>query len=134
MRVTFLRTLTVCSALLLAGSPGYAHHFFPRASDVPVSIVGKVVKFEMRNPHSRVVLEVRDQAGNASTWTIELGSVANLVARGWERDSVKPGDVITVEAILGRGGPNLAAAREVVLPDGRTVFGGSHVGDKPRSR
>jgi hypothetical protein len=44
---------------------------------------------------------------------------------------VKPGDVITVDAIVGKTA-NLAAAREVTFPNGRVVFGGSHAGDKPR--
>jgi hypothetical protein len=132
MNANIIRTMTLCSVLLLVASPGFGHHFFPRESDTPVSIVGTVVKFEMRNPHSRVTLEVRDRAGNVTTWLIEMGSVANLVARGWARDSVKAGDVITVEAILGKGTPNLAAARGVVLPDGHMLFGGSHAGDKSR--
>ena len=132
MKVEFHRILTACSALLLTASPALAHHFFPRASETPVSIVGTVAKFEMRNPHSRVLVDVRDSTGNISVWEIELGSVAALVGRGWQRDSLKPGDVITVEAILGTVRANVAAAREVALPDGRVVFAGSHAGDTPR--
>lgn len=132
MRVTIVRTLTACS-LLLAASPVFAHHFFPRESDTPVAITGTVVRFEMRNPHSIVVVDVKDRAGNSNLWTIEMGSVANLVARGWERTALKPGDPFTAEVILGKGRANWGAAREVVLPDGRRVFAGSHAGDKPRS-
>ncbi len=132
MKVDFLRILTAYCALLLTASPALAPHFFPRASDTPVSIVGTVTQFEMRNPHSRVLVDVRDSTGNISVWEIELGSVAALMGRGWQRDSVKPGDVITVEAILGTGRANVAAAREIALPDGRGVFAGSHAGDPPR--
>ncbi len=130
MTLNTLRILTTCTVLLLPASPALAHHFFARESDTPVSIAGTVTKFEMRNPHSRLYLEARDRGGNVSTWTIELGSVANLVARGWQRDLLKPGDVVTVEAIIGKGTPNIAAARDLTLPDGRIVFAGSHAGDR----
>lgn len=91
-----------------------------------------MTKFEMKNPHSRVMLDVRDATGQISRWEIELGSIGALMGRGWQRDSLKAGDVITVAAVLGVGKTNLAAAREVSLPDGRIIFGGSHAGDMPR--
>jgi hypothetical protein len=132
MTLNLLRILATCTVLLLPASPVLAHHFFARESDTPVSIAGTVTKFEMRNPHSRLYLEVRDRSGNLTPWTIELGSVANLIARGWQKTSLKPGDMVTVEVILGRGTPTIAAARELTLPDGRVVFAGSHAGDRDR--
>ena len=133
MTLTFLRILTAYGALVvLTASPALAHHFFPRASDAPVSIVGTVTKFEMKNPHSRVLVDVRDSTGKVSSWEIELGSIGALTGRGWQRDSLKAGDIITVAAVLGIGKANLAAAREVSLPDGRVIFGGSHAGDMPQ--
>lgn len=41
---------------LMAGSPVLGHHFFPRESDTPISITGSVARFEMRNPHSLLVI------------------------------------------------------------------------------
>ena len=131
MKIGFC-VLTACSALLLTASLTFAHHFFPRESDTTVSIVGTVVKFEMVNPHSRVLLDVRDAQGTISRWEIELGSVQSLIGRGWDRTSLKPGDVVTLEATVGKGRANVAAAHNVALPDGRTLFGGSHAGDYPR--
>ena len=95
MKTGILRVLTVSAALLVLVSPVLAHHFFPRESDTPVSITGTVRKFEMVNPHSRVLLDVRDAAGTVTTWSIELGSVPALISRGWSRDTLKPGDVVT---------------------------------------
>ena len=132
MSTNSLRLLVACSVWLLAAPPALGHHFFPREADTSISIVGTVTRFELRNPHSRIVLEVRDATGIAATWTIEMGSLQNLVARGWEKGSVTPGDVITVEAVPHSGRANLAAARSVSLPDGRVMFAGSHVGDYPR--
>lgn len=129
MKADFLCVVAACGAVLLSASPGLAHHSFPRESDTPVSIVGTVVRFEMVNPHSRLLLDVRDAKGQVSTWDIELGSIQALVARGWQRDSLKPGDVVAVETILWKGRANAGAARTVELPNGRRVFAGSHAGD-----
>ena len=131
MRATF-GVLTICGGLLLATSAAFAHHFVPRESDTPMTIVGTVTRFEMVNPHSRLLLNVRDATGNISAWEIELGSIQALLARGWTKGSLKPGDVVAVEALLWRGRASAAVARTVEMPDGRTVFAGSHAGDYSR--
>jgi hypothetical protein len=131
MKITRLGILAA-SSMLLTASPLIAHHSFPRASDATVAIVGTVTKFEMRNPHSRVTLDVKDSAGRVTTWDVELGSIPALVGRGWQKDSLKPGDVITVDAIVGSAKANVAAARDITMPGGKVVFAGSHAGDKER--
>ena len=132
MKAHLLRVVTACGVVLSTASPGLAHHFFPRASDTPVSVVGTVVRFQMVNPHSRLLLDVRDASGNVATWDIELGSVQALMARGWTRDSVRPGDVIAAEVIMWKGHAHAGSARTVELPDGSRVFAGSHAGDYGR--
>jgi len=47
------------------------------------------------------------------------------VRQGWRKDSLKPGDQVTVEGYLAKDGDALANARRVTLPDGRRVFAGS---------
>ena len=132
MKAHLLRVVTACGVVLSTVSPGFAHHFFPRESDTPVSVVGTVVRFDLVNPHSRLLLEVRDASGAVSTWDIELGSVLALKARGWQRNSVRPGDVVTAEVILWKGRAHAGSARMVELPDGRRVCAGSHAGDYGR--
>jgi hypothetical protein len=44
---------------------------------------------------------------------------------GWSRNSLKPGDVVTVMGYLAKDGSKLANARSVSLPDGRKIFAGS---------
>ena len=133
MRADFTRVLAVVVLTLTTVSPAFAHHFFPRASDVPIPLTGTVQKFLMQNPHSMLFLDVKDATGKVSTIQIQLGSVQGLVSRGWEKTTVKAGDVITVQAIRGSGKENLYAAQNITLPGGRVIFGGSHVGDKATS-
>ena len=64
-------------------------------------------------------------------WNFELGAIPVLLKQGWKRDSLKPGDQVTVEGYLAKdGSKSMANARKVTLPDGRRVFGGSSV-DNP---
>ena len=48
-----------------------------------------------------------------------------FVSRGVEEDTLKPGDLVTVEGFRAKDGSNTANARSVVLSDGRKVFAGS---------
>lgn len=132
MRSGIFRAVIACGVVALIAEPAVAHHFVPRESDTPVSISGVVAKFQMINPHSRLFLEVLDSSGGFTVWEIELGSVHALISRGWTRELLKPGDPVTVQAILWKGRANAAVARDVELPDGRRLFGGSHAGDYGR--
>lgn len=132
MKPHLLRIATACGLALATASPGLAHHFFPRESDAPVTVTGTVVRFEMVNPHSRLLLEVRDAGGAVATWDIELGSVQALMARGWTRDALHPGDEVEAEVIMWKGRAHAGSARLVALPDGRRILAGLHAGDYPR--
>ena len=123
---------TVGCAVVLAGSSAPAHHFFPHDSDKPVSIVGSMTKFEWVNPHAFLYIDVKDPTGTVTNWQIELGSPFALLRRGWEKDSVKFGDVLTVEGYVSVANVKRAIARDIQLPDGRKMFAGSHVGDPVR--
>jgi hypothetical protein len=58
-------------------------------------------------------------------WTFEGYPPNMLIRQGWKRDqTLKPGDVVTVFAWQARAEPNVAAAREVTLPDGRKMTSG----------
>jgi hypothetical protein len=131
MRPRFPAVLAAVCALPLTSLPLVAHHFFPKESDRTVSLVGKVTGFEWVNPHSRFFMDVADKNGQVTSWEIELGSPAALTRRGWKKESLRFGDLVTVEVILWKGRANTAVARDIVFPDGRRMFAGSHAGDPP---
>jgi hypothetical protein len=58
-----------------------------------------------------------------------MGGTGQLVRSGWKRDSMKIGDVVTVEARRARDGSNRANAQTVVLNNtGQRLFAGSSQG------
>lgn len=123
------RTMVFLSGILLAlgAVPALAHHSFAAEYDSskPVTLKGSITKMEWQNPHARFYVDVADEAGKVTNWEFELGSPNGLMRRGWSRNSLKPGDTVTVEGYLAKDGSKLANARNVTLGDGRKIFAGS---------
>jgi hypothetical protein len=44
-----------------------------------------------------------------------------LTRNGWRRNSLKPGDLVTVNASKAKDGTNVASAQTVTLPDGHKL-------------
>jgi len=125
MKASLLCGLAV--VLGLAAVPALAHHSFAAEYDAakPITLTGTVTKVEWMNPHARFYIDVKDDAGKVTNWELELGSPNGLMRRGWTRNSMKPGDVVTVQGSLAKDGSSLANARTVKLTDGRNLFAGS---------
>ncbi|SRR6266536_4499395 len=114
-------------ALVASAAPLVAHHSFAAEYDAkkPVTLKGAVTRIEWTNPHARFYVDVKDDKGTVTNWNLELASPNVLARQGWTRNSLKVGDVISVEGSMAKDGSNMANARNVTLPDGRRVFAGS---------
>ena len=111
-------------ASLGAVAPAFAHHSFAAEYDAakPVTLTGTVTKVEWTNPHARFYIDVKNADGTMTNWNLELASPNYLKRAGWSSESLKQGDVVTVDGSLARSGANMANARSVTLADGRKVF------------
>jgi len=127
----FLFALSVGVASILAAIPVLAHHSFAAQYDrsKTTQLTGLVKQVDWINPHARFFVEVKDAAGKAVLWEIELGAPAMLMRQGWTRTSLKIGETVTVNGSLAKDGSNLANATTVTLSNGKRVFAGSSGGD-----
>ena len=109
---------------LVVAAPAFAHHSFAAEYDAakPVTLKGKVTKVEWTNPHARFYIDVKNDDGTTTNWNLELASPNYLKRAGWSSESLKQGDVVTVEGSLARSGANMANARAVTLANGQRVF------------
>ena len=115
------------AAVLLPAGRAVAHHSFAAEFDFekPVTLQGVVVKWEMINPHGWITVDVAGPAGEKVRWMVETSNPNGLMRLGWTKNTLKPGDQITIEAYRAKDGSNTANAARVTLADGRRVFAGS---------
>jgi hypothetical protein len=98
-----LLVLLIVTAFV-TGAQAYAHHSFAATyfEDKTVKIEGKLVQFLFRNPHSFVHIEAPDESGAMQRWAVEWGGAGQLGGQGVTRETLKPGDVVTVTGNPGR--------------------------------
>jgi len=122
--------IVMCVASIAASGRALAHHSFAAEFDAskPVKLTGAVTKVEWTNPHIWFFMDVKNPDGTVSNWGLEMASPNNLLRAGWKRDSMKVGDVVTVEARQARDGSHNANAQTVMLTStGQRLFAGSPV-------
>jgi Family of unknown function (DUF6152) len=114
-----------CGSILLAlASPGWTHHSFAMFDQTKqVEIKGIVKEFQWTNPHSWVQLEVKTDKGELQEWSLEALSPNVLSRMGWKRNSLKPGDAITVVINPVRDGSHGGNLISVTLANGQTIGG-----------
>ena len=126
MQPVWILTIAAASAILATGSAS-AHHSFAAEFDrnLPVNVTGTVTKVEWMNPHARFYVDAKDDAGKVVNWDFELASPNGLMRRGWNRNSMKIGDTVTVTGFRAKNNPAVGNASTVTLADGKKLFAGS---------
>lgn len=106
-------------AFVLCSAEALAHHSFSAEFDIarPVEITGTVTAIEWTNPHAWVHLEALDDEGHRTQWAVELLGVNALARSGLTRQTLKPGDKITVSGFQARNGTHTANASSMTRAD-----------------
>lgn len=127
---TGLISFSAVAALALASSAQAHHSYAMFDQGNRVTITGTVSQFEWTNPHASLFVEVPGTGGGEATeWWIEMSSIGGMAQGGWRRDTVKPGDKVTVEIHPLKDGTPGGQFIFVNLPDGRRLgqVGGSPI-------
>ena len=130
------KVVVVIAAVVLLASAGrvVAHHSFSAEFDAskPFKMTGAVTKVEWMNPHTFFYIDVTDEKTKKVTnWAMEMGSPNGLMRQGWSRNTLKTGEVVTVEGSLAKDGSPTGNARSVMTADGKRLFAASSQGTTP---
>jgi len=117
------------AGLLIAGAmPILAHHSFAAEYDdkSPIQLNGAITKVEWANPHIVLYIDVKDEAGKVTNWSLEGGPPNGLFRQGWRKDTLKPGDMVKVEGFRAKDHSNLVNMRTIIrAADGKKMFAGT---------
>ncbi|MDY6983168.1 MAG: DUF6152 family protein [Pseudomonadota bacterium] len=97
-------SIALLAGALLAAGPAQSHHSFAAVYDAEkeVTIEGKVVQFQYRNPHSVLHVLAKDENGVEKRYAVEWQGATQLGAAGISAQTVHPGDAVVVKGHPGR--------------------------------
>jgi hypothetical protein len=117
--ITFFTALV---GLLVLSVPVIAHHGGAAyESGSKITLKGTIANFEWTNPHSQVHLDVTDESGNVVHWNFESQPPSILIHAGWNKNSLKPGDKVTIVATPAKNGSAVGLLSKVTFADGREL-------------
>jgi hypothetical protein len=116
------QAVIVASVSIAVTTPALAHHSFSMfAIDKTVTVSGVVKEFEMTNPHVWIRLMALDNSGKLVQWAFEMQSVNSAAAAGWRKDTIKPGDKLSVDFHPLKDGTRGGQFISAVLSDGKRM-------------
>jgi hypothetical protein len=106
-----------------AGSQAYSHHSFAVffQTDKTVSVTGVVTEFRFSNPHGLIRLNVTTEKGGTESWSAETNSPSILTRRGWTKESIKPGEKVTLEGWPARNGSRYLRLQKATRANGELI-------------
>ncbi len=121
--ISSLATVVVLG-LVITGLPAEAHHnSAPFYDDTKsVEVVGTVLRFNFRNPHSFIFIEGENEDGEMVEWEVEMGPAVMMSRRGWTPETIKPRDPIKVVGQPSRApGTFGICCAQLTRPDGSRI-------------
>jgi len=109
-------------APLVISAPLSAHHGGAAYDNQKtVTLKGTIANFEWTSPHSQIHLDVTDDKGNVVHWNFECQPPSILIHAGWTKNSLKPGDQVTIVGRPTRNGAPIGIVSKVTLANGEEL-------------
>ena len=132
---TKFAVFAAAAGFVLATATAIAHHSFAAEFDAnqKLELKGTVTKIEWMNPHTYFYIDVAEPDGSTVNWGLEMGSPNGLMRAGWTRNTLKVGDIVSVEGSRAKDKSHVGNARVVVLAaTGKRLFAASSQSDTPQ--
>jgi len=104
--------------LLFLSLPSFSHHGSNIVYDLnqTITISGNVTDFQFVNPHTLIFFDVTADDGTVVGWLGGLPSSIGLGRNeGWNRDTIKPGDEISITGAPARGDAPSVWVEQVII-------------------
>ena len=90
--------VAVIGGLVVAPSVLSAHHSVAPLYDTEseITLTGTVTQFRWNNPHATAMLDAKGSDGMVRNWTVEMSPPSKLRRTGWDSQTLKPGDAISL--------------------------------------
>lgn len=123
------------SVVAMAGGLVQAHHSFAVFFDdnKTIEIKGEVTEFLFTNPHGVISLTVKNAKGQIETWKAETNAPTLLRRRGWTKETLKTGEVVSILGWQARDGSHYMRMSKVTRADG-TVLGAAVQGQVAQTK
>jgi hypothetical protein len=120
----FLMCVALGIGVSIFSLPLFAHHG-NAAYDTgkSVTLKGTVTQWVWAFPHCMLQFDVTDDHGQVVQWIAETENPSSMIHFGWTKQSLKPGDQITVTVVPGKNGKPIGRIIELVLSNGQKLGG-----------
>jgi len=108
--------------ILAAASPLFAHHAWPVDRSREITVKGTVTEYNWSNPHVMIDLDVKEDNGKVEKWNVGGPSTARMEKNGWDRNTLKAGDVITAIGYRFSDGSNILRLQKIVMSNGKQLL------------
>lgn len=106
----------------MISGPALAHHsmsMYDRGHDT--TFKATITQFDWVNPHAQITFTVADEHGNVEKWVAEGPGPNRLANHGWSKDTLKPGDQVTIVGNRNKDGSTTMRFERVILPNGQEL-------------
>ena len=125
MKDKFSMAFALAVGVLSVSVPLFAHHGTAALeTEKNLTMKGTVTEWFWANPHCFIQMDVKDDQGQMVHWVVETSAPPSMINSGWTKQTLKPGDQVTVTVNPVKSGRTVGRVVEIVLPNGQKLSGG----------
>jgi len=136
MKNRLLAASVLSVGFLSVSGPALAHHGNAAYADTITEFKqATVTKVLWSNPHALIDFDAKNAKGELVHMVVETAAPQALRLIGWSKDSVAPGDVVTVRMYVAKNGNPAGRLNKIILADGSELHDtqlGGDAGGKTR--
>jgi len=117
-----LGIVAVTAGVFAFAVPLFAHHGTASFDTTKTLMLkGVVTAYVWSNPHVLVKMDVKDDGGNVTPWVIESWNPVTQTARGWTKNSFKPGDEVIADVTPAKNDRAVGELRGRIVINGKVL-------------